>query len=119
MSNEAKKEAASPETSNDLVSLGKVDGWAEDEVRRVEGDDPIAVYNSGGEFFATSDWCSHDKASLAEGWLEDGVIECPWHLAKFCIKTGKALSSPAKVDLKCFKVFVENGEVFVETGLNK
>lgn len=95
------------------ISAGRVEGWAHGDVRRLEGEPPIAVYYEGGEFHATADWCTHDKASLADGWFEDGVVECPWHMAKFCIRTGKALTAPACVDLQCFQVEVVDGEVFV------
>lgn len=95
------------------ISAGPVDGWDDGDIRRIEGEPPIAVYNDGGSFYATADWCTHDRASLAEGWLEDGVVECPWHMARFCVRTGKALTAPASVDLQCFRAWVEDGEVFV------
>lgn len=94
-------------------SAGRTEDWPDGEIRRFETEPPIAVYNNGGEFFATADWCTHDRASLADGWFEDGVVECPWHFAKFCVRTGKALTAPASVDLECFAVTVEDGEVFV------
>ena len=42
------------------------------------------------------------------------MIECPWHMAKFCVRTGQVLSAPASEDIPCFSVVVEDGEVFVE-----
>lgn len=95
------------------VSAGRVDDWPDGDIRRIEGEPPIAVCNDGGTFYATADWCTHDRASLAEGWVEDGAIVCPWHMAKFCLRTGAALSAPAFVAIKCFRVTVEDGEVFV------
>lgn len=95
------------------VSAGRVDDWPDGDIRRIEGEPPIAVYNDGGAFYATADWCTHDRASLAEGWFDEGVVECPWHMAKFCVRTGKALTAPASVDLECFGVTIEDGEVFV------
>lgn len=96
------------------VSAGPVEGWADGDIRRIEGEPPIAVYRDGDAFYATADWCTHDRASLADGWFEDGVVECPWHMAKFCVRSGKALTAPATVDLQCFTVEVEAGEVIVQ-----
>jgi nitrite reductase/ring-hydroxylating ferredoxin subunit len=41
------------------------------------GDLQIAVYNVGGEFFATDNVCSHEFALLTDGLLEDDMVECP------------------------------------------
>ncbi len=73
----------------------------------------IALYNLGGEIFATADLCTHAYASMADGFIDDGQIECPLHGACFDIKTGKALTAPASVDLQTFPVKVENGRIFV------
>ncbi|HEV3311077.1 MAG TPA: Rieske 2Fe-2S domain-containing protein, partial [Chloroflexota bacterium] len=43
----------------------------------------IAIYNVDGEFFATADTCPHEEYSLAEGFLEDHLIECPKHGSQF------------------------------------
>lgn len=95
------------------ISAGRVEDWPVGDIRRIEGEQPVAVYNDDGFFRATADWCTHDRASLADGWFENGVVECPWHSAKFCVRTGRALSAPASVDLQCFEVAVEDGEVIV------
>lgn len=74
---------------------------------------PIAVYHLDGEFFATADTCSHADSSLAEGYLEDGAIECVWHFAKFCIRTGAAQTLPATEPIRTYQVKVEDGDVHV------
>lgn len=73
----------------------------------------IALYNLDGEIYATADLCTHAYASMADGFIDDGQIECPLHGACFDIKTGKALTAPASVDLNTFPVKVENGRVLV------
>lgn len=73
----------------------------------------IALYNIGGKYFATDDICTHAYASLADGYLEDGQIECPLHGARFDIKTGKALTAPASVDLAVYQVKVEGDTILV------
>jgi len=44
---------------------------------------PLAIFNIDGNFYATDDTCTHGLASLAEGYIEDGVVECPWHGGTF------------------------------------
>ena len=85
----------------------------EDEGLKVEAPTPIALFRIGEEVFATQDGCTHDVASLSEGWFEDGVVECPFHNAKFCVRTGKVLCAPASIDLATYPVRVEGGQVFV------
>ncbi|WP_433634963.1 non-heme iron oxygenase ferredoxin subunit [Nocardia sp. CA-120079] len=79
------------------------------------GSCPIAVWNSGGEYIATADICTHEEASLAEnGYLDDGVIECGLHMARYDVRTGKALQFPAEIDLAVYPTKVQDGQVFVE-----
>lgn len=80
----------------------------------VDVDPPIAVFNVDGEYYATDDTCTHDKYSLADGYIDDDVVECALHMAKFSIRTGKALSLPATRDLVTYPVKVEGGEVLVD-----
>lgn len=78
------------------------------------GGKEIAIYHlPGGEFRATENVCSHEYALLTEGWMENGCIECPLHAAQFDIRTGKALSAPADVDLQVFEVKVEGSDILV------
>lgn len=63
----------------------------------------IAVFNIEGEFYAIEDSCTHQGLPLSDGFIEeDDKIICPFHGAKFCIKSGKALSPPAYINLKTF-----------------
>jgi 3-phenylpropionate/trans-cinnamate dioxygenase ferredoxin subunit len=74
-------------------------------------DQPIAVFNIGGEYFAIKDVCSHDDGPVAEGELDGHEIECPRHGARFDVRTGAVLSLPAIVDIPAYPVRVEAGEV--------
>lgn len=80
----------------------------------IETEPPIAVYKVDGEFYATSDTCTHDASSLADGYIEGDVVECAWHFAKFCIRTGEVLSPPATVSLKTYPVKVVDEDVLVD-----
>jgi nitrite reductase/ring-hydroxylating ferredoxin subunit len=81
------------------------------------GGKEIAIYHlPGGEFRATDNVCTHEYALLSEGWLENGCIECPLHAAQFDVRTGKALSTPADVDLAVFEIKVEGDDLLIKLG---
>ena len=74
---------------------------SEDEPIRVYVDkDEIAIFNVGGEFFATGNICTHAMASMHDG--------------KFNIKTGEALCPPVSDPLPTYEVKVEDGKIFVK-----
>ncbi|WP_135465826.1 non-heme iron oxygenase ferredoxin subunit [Crenalkalicoccus roseus] len=77
------------------------------------GDTQIALVRLEDGIYAVSDVCTHEYALLSEGFCEDGRLECPLHQACFDIRTGKALTEPAEVDLATYPVKVEDGAVFV------
>lgn len=82
--------------------------------RVVVGSNEIAIYNLGGKFFATDDICTHAYASMADGFIEDGIVECPLHAGRFEIATGKALGVPVTQDLKVFKVRIDGENIYVD-----
>jgi nitrite reductase/ring-hydroxylating ferredoxin subunit len=92
-----------------------VEDVAPGEVHRVEGDghEPVAVYNVGGEFFCIDDTCTHEKYPLSEGWVDDDVVECALHMAKFCVRDGRALCLPAPRGVAAHPVEVVDGEIWV------
>ena len=77
------------------------------------GDLDIALYNIEGQFYATSNVCTHAHALLSDGWLDGDVIECPLHGGRFEVKTGKGLGAPITCDLKTFPVRVEGNAIQV------
>lgn len=81
----------------------------------IEGRPPLAVFHVDGEFYVTDDTCSHGDASLSEGSIENGQVECPWHSGRFCLKTGAALTFPAVTPVKVYKAIVRDGELFINT----
>jgi len=84
-------------------------------VQRFElGSTVLAVYNVGGEFYATDNECTHGAASLADGILEDDIIECSLHFGAFNVKTGEAVQAPCFTALRTYKVVVQDGQVMVD-----
>jgi nitrite reductase/ring-hydroxylating ferredoxin subunit len=78
------------------------------------GNNVIAVYNIGGTFYATDNECTHGAASLADGMLEDDIIECALHFGAFNVKTGEAVQAPCFTPLRTYKVVIEGGNVMVD-----
>lgn len=94
--------------------VAKTSELDEDEAMQVlVGRKEIAIYNIGGEYFATDDICTHAYASLADGYVENGQVECPLHGACFDIRTGKALTAPASIDIATYEVKIEGDTIYV------
>ena len=74
----------------------------------------VALFNVDGTFYAIDNACSHVGGSLGEGSLEGDQVECPWHGARFNVKTGKVLSAPAADDVAAYKVRVAGPDVEIE-----
>ncbi|MBA8815250.1 3-phenylpropionate/trans-cinnamate dioxygenase ferredoxin subunit [Microbacterium halimionae] len=73
--------------------------------------DDIAVFNDGDSYFALDNTCTHEKTDLADGWVEDGCVECPLHGATFRLGDGDALSAPAPTGVASHSVRVEGDDV--------
>jgi len=74
----------------------------------------VAVFNVDGEYFAIDDVCTHDGGGLAGGALEDHQVICPRHGARFCLRTGAALTPPAYEPVRSYATRVVDGQVEVE-----
>jgi 3-phenylpropionate/trans-cinnamate dioxygenase ferredoxin subunit len=76
----------------------------------------VAVYNIAGRHYAIEDLCTHDGNPLADGEVEGEEVICPRHGARFCLRTGAALSPPAYEPVATFPVKVEGGRLRIEVG---
>ena len=73
----------------------------------------IALYNAGGEIFATDNICTHGQARLCEGFLDGHEIECPLHQGTFDIRTGQPTCAPVTEAIRSYPVQIEGGRVFI------
>lgn len=95
--------------------VAKLSQIPENTVVRVEVDGvAIAVARCDGEVFACQDTCTHEDASLSDGDVFDGIIECPLHGARFDLRTGAVKSLPAVRPIAVYDVKVEGDEIFVK-----
>ncbi|MGB9798478.1 MAG: non-heme iron oxygenase ferredoxin subunit [Thermanaerothrix sp.] len=75
--------------------------------------EPIVIINLAGTLFAVGDVCTHDEGPLGDGEIDGYQIICPRHGARFDLRTGKALTLPAVVDIPVYPVRIEGNDVFI------
>lgn len=79
------------------------------------GKEPVALYNVGGQIYATTNVCTHEFCELDENYMmHDEDVECTCHGSQFNVKTGANVVPPAAEPLKTYMVTVEGDDVFVE-----
>jgi nitrite reductase/ring-hydroxylating ferredoxin subunit len=94
--------------------VGRIEGLRPGACIRLElpDGDELAVYNVGGEFYATENSCPHRGAPLSEGALCGHIIECGLHGWQFDVRSGECLTVTEKI--RTYVVKVEEGFVKVE-----
>src|SRR5204862_5188586 len=75
----------------------------------------VLVARQGRELFAIGATCTHYGGPLAKGLMVDCTVHCPWHHARFDLRTGEAIAAPALNDVACYKI-EKRGERFFVTG---
>lgn len=81
---------------------------------------PVAVYKlDNGEVYAIEDMCTHQGLPVSDGPCftnEEGPqVECPFHGARFCLKTGAVTAPPAFAPITTFPVRVDTkGQIEIE-----
>ena len=74
----------------------------------------VALYALADGVFATSDICPHLGASLSQGCVVDGFIECPYHFALFDIRSGAADGGVTTRSLRTFPTRIEGDDIYVD-----
>jgi 3-phenylpropionate/trans-cinnamate dioxygenase ferredoxin component len=81
----------------------------------VELDDvALIVARCGADLYAVENRCTHDGETLAGGEIEACEIICPRHGARFCLRSGAALTPPAYEPLRTFKGREEAGRILLQ-----
>lgn len=108
---------------SDGIRVAALDDIAEGEGLKIPrtltgtADDIAVLRDDDGSVWALNDTCTHETASLSQGWVEDGVVECPLHGSQFCLRNGKVLSLPATKDTVAHKVEVLDGQIYLFPGV--
>ncbi len=74
----------------------------------------IAVFNVGGQFYASGAVCPHEGGPLEDGTLDGDIVICPWHGFDFDLKTGECLVD-SDLRVPTYPVKVEGNTILVET----
>ncbi|WP_339109204.1 FAD-dependent oxidoreductase [Thioclava sp. GXIMD4216] len=73
------------------------------------GNQEVTVVRQGQQAYAVSARCTHLGADLGTGLVAEGEIRCPFHHARFDLRTGEATGAPAITPLGCFQVEITDG----------
>jgi nitrite reductase/ring-hydroxylating ferredoxin subunit len=102
-------------TMAEWITITKKSDLVEGSTRSFEiKDKSIALTHVEGAFYAYDNACTHMELPLDEGALEGCVLQCPFHGAKFDLKTGKAVASPAIDNLNTYPVQVIEDDIQVQ-----
>src|SRR5262245_55081061 len=77
------------------------------------GEEAVLLARRGNEVFAIGATCSHYSGPLADGLMVDDTVRCPWHHARFSLRSGEAIGAPAFNPLPCWRVEQRDGKVMV------
>ncbi len=75
---------------------------------------PILVVYDRGRVFALDNRCPHMGFPLERGSLEDGILTCHWHHARFDLESGWTFDLWAD-DVPICPIEIRNGDVWVKT----
>ncbi|MHB1425139.1 MAG: Rieske (2Fe-2S) protein [Gemmataceae bacterium] len=72
----------------------------------------IAVFHWRGAYHAIDDTCPHMGASLSGGYVEEGIVTCPWHAWRFRLCDGVWADNP-RIKIGSYVVRVDGDAVQV------
>src|SRR5882762_5049091 len=79
----------------------------------------ILVARQGSELFAIGTTCTHYGGPLAKGLMVDCTVRCPWHHARFDLRTGEAIAAPALNNIACYRIEKRRERFFVSGKIDK
>jgi chlorite dismutase len=115
----------SPIASDVALAQGDAEGWLDvlaldelpdgDTARVYYAGQQIALFNVGGEIYALSNRCSHARGPLSEGEVHGAEcsVVCPWHYAKFDLKTGQVIDGVATQAVPSYEVRVRGETIYI------
>ncbi len=97
----------------EFVTVARVGDIPEGQGRAFPfGQTMVAVFFVDGRYFAIDDFCPHQGASLAEGFVEGCSVACPWHHWRFSIEDGSWMDNP-KISVQRYEVRVSRNRIQV------
>ncbi len=74
----------------------------------------IAIFNLGSECYALDDVCSHRGGPLSEGEIDGEEVQCPWHGARFNLRSGAVTAPPAQNGVTAYTVYATDDAIKIE-----
>ncbi|MEX0764560.1 MAG: non-heme iron oxygenase ferredoxin subunit [Nitrosopumilaceae archaeon] len=100
--------------SSEFVKVAETKDIPRGEMRAVDlANEGVCIINVDNNFYAMGNVCTHQGGPLNEGILDGYEVECPWHLAKFGIRTGNVLAPPAEKSVLGYDVKVEGNNILI------
>ena len=81
--------------------------------------EPVLVARRGDDLFGIGATCTHYGGPLAKGLMVDCTVRCPWHHARFDLRTGEAIAAPALNDVACYNIEKRGNRFFVTGKIDK
>lgn len=78
------------------------------------GNEEMILVRQGQLVHAFQANCPHAGAPLEEGVVCSGLLVCPWHKAAFAIDEGAVCEPPALIDLRRYRAWVKDAQVWVD-----
>ena len=98
-----------------LVKVATIEEMTDQSAKCVEVEgQKIALFDVDGELYALSDTCTHRGGPLSEGERDGTEVVCPWHGARFDVKTGTVVGPPATTGVKSYPVKVTGTDILIE-----
>jgi nitrite reductase/ring-hydroxylating ferredoxin subunit len=72
----------------------------------------IAVFCAGGQAYAVDNRCPHMGFPLSRGTVQNGILTCHWHHARFDLESGGTFD-PFADDVRVYPTRIVDGEVWV------
>ncbi len=79
---------------------------------QVNGDE-VVLANVDGQVYAFGNDCSHRGGPLGEGILEGDTVECPWHQARFNVRSGDVIDAPATESVPTIDLKIDGNDIKV------
>ncbi len=99
----------------EFVPVAQVDEIAPRSARAFAvGRYEVAVFHIEDGFFALENACPHQGGPLAEGFLEEQWVTCPWHAWCFDVRSGKMTLGDFAVVTR-FAVRIEGTTILVSS----
>lgn len=77
----------------------------------------VALFHHQGEIYAVDNRCPHMGFPLDRGTLDDGILTCHWHHARFDLETGGTFDQFAD-EARTFPVEIRDGTVWIDVALH-